>query len=120
MNLIVLMIVAVALLGLGGVALARQFDRQRTVEFDESAGIWSIDISVRIDDPASGRSLGVMKAVLGVSLIQEVADKAEHERATLHDPLQKLPLDVVDHRAIPHTQRRIEKRRGAHKEDAAR
>ena len=44
------------------------------VEFDDSAGIWSIDISVRIDDPASGRSLGVMKAVLGVSLIQEVAD----------------------------------------------
>ncbi len=45
------------------------------VEFDDSAGIWSVDISVRIDDPASGRSLGVMKAVLGVSLIQEVADK---------------------------------------------
>ena len=44
------------------------------VEFDKSAGIWSIDISVRIDDPASGRSLGVMKAVLGVSLIQEVAN----------------------------------------------
>jgi HAMP domain-containing protein len=44
------------------------------VEYDDSAGIWSIDISVRIDDPASGRSLGVMKAVLGVSLIQEVAD----------------------------------------------
>ena len=45
------------------------------VEFDESANIWSIDISVRIDDPASGRSLGVMKAVLGVSLIQEVANR---------------------------------------------
>ena len=44
------------------------------VEFDDSAGIWSVDISVRIDDPASGRSLGVMKAVLGVSLIQQVAD----------------------------------------------
>jgi HAMP domain-containing protein len=44
------------------------------VEFDDSAGIWSIDISVRIDDPQSGESLGVMKAVLGVSLIQEVAD----------------------------------------------
>ncbi len=44
------------------------------VEFDNSAGIWSVDISVRIDDPASGSSLGVMKAVLGVSLIQEVAN----------------------------------------------
>jgi len=44
------------------------------VEFDDSAGIWSVDISVRIDDARSGRSLGVMKTVLGVSLIQQVAD----------------------------------------------
>ena len=49
------------------------------VEFDDSAGIWSIDISVRIDDPCSGRSLGVMKAVLGVSLIQEVADNGARD-----------------------------------------
>lgn len=49
------------------------------VEFDESANIWSIDISVRIDDPTSGRSLGVMKAVLGVSLIQEVADNGARD-----------------------------------------
>jgi twitching motility protein PilJ len=49
------------------------------VEFDDSANIWSIDISVRIDDPASGRSLGVMKAVLGVSLIQEVADRGARD-----------------------------------------
>ena len=49
------------------------------VEFDKSANIWSIDISVRIDDPASGRSLGVMKAVLGVSLIQEVADNGARD-----------------------------------------
>jgi len=44
------------------------------VEYDDSAGIWSVDISVRIDDVRSGRSLGVMKTVLGVSLIQQVAD----------------------------------------------
>jgi twitching motility protein PilJ len=49
------------------------------VEFDDSANIWSIDISVRIDDPTSGRSLGVMKAVLGVSLIQEVADNGARD-----------------------------------------
>ncbi|HMB72605.1 MAG TPA: HAMP domain-containing protein [Gammaproteobacteria bacterium] len=49
------------------------------VEYDDSAGIWSVDISVRIDDPASGRSLGVMKAVLGVSLIQEVADNGARD-----------------------------------------
>jgi len=45
------------------------------VEYDDSAGIWSVDISVRIDDDRSGRSLGVMKTVLGVSLIQQVADE---------------------------------------------
>lgn len=44
------------------------------VEFDRSAQIWSVDISVRIDDPRTGNSAGVMKAVLSVSLIQEVAD----------------------------------------------
>jgi HAMP domain-containing protein len=51
------------------------------VEFDESAGIWSIDISVRIDDSSSGRSVGVMKAVLGVSLIQAVADDGARDVA---------------------------------------
>lgn len=49
------------------------------VEFDDSADIWSVDISVRIDDPASGVRLGVMKAVLGVSLIQEVANQRAEE-----------------------------------------
>jgi methyl-accepting chemotaxis protein PixJ len=44
------------------------------IEYDESAKIWSVDISVRIDDTVNGQSLGVMKAVLGVSLIQAVAD----------------------------------------------
>ncbi len=43
------------------------------VEYDRSAGIWSVDLSARIADP-SGEPWGVMKAVLGVSLIQEVAN----------------------------------------------
>jgi HAMP domain-containing protein len=46
------------------------------VEYDDSAGIWSIEISVRIDDPRNKDSLGVMKTVLGVSLIQQVATDA--------------------------------------------
>ena len=49
------------------------------VEYDSSAGIWSIDISVRIDDDQTGERLGVMKSVLGVSLIQEVADRRAKE-----------------------------------------
>lgn len=52
------------------------------VEFDSSAGIWSIDISVRIDDNQTNRRLGVMKAVLGVSLIQEVSDVRAKEIAS--------------------------------------
>ena len=44
------------------------------VEFDDSAGIWSVEVSVRITDQNTGRNVGVMKAVLGVSLIQEVSD----------------------------------------------
>ena len=46
------------------------------VVFDDSAGIWSVDISVRIDDPATGESLGVLKTVLGVSLLQALAEAA--------------------------------------------
>ncbi|MEM7404235.1 MAG: HAMP domain-containing protein [Pseudomonadota bacterium] len=46
------------------------------VEFDDSAGIWSIEISVRIVDPRNNDSLGVMKTVLGISLIQGVTDDA--------------------------------------------
>ena len=49
------------------------------VEFDSSADIWSIDISVRVDDPQTGKKLGVMKSVLGVSLIQEISDKRAEE-----------------------------------------
>ncbi len=49
------------------------------VEYDDSAGIWSVDISVRIDDDKTGKRLGVMKSVLGVSLIQAVADDRASE-----------------------------------------
>ncbi|MDH3451721.1 MAG: hypothetical protein OEN20_04820, partial [Gammaproteobacteria bacterium] len=49
------------------------------VEYDDSAGIWAIEISVRIDDPVTNTRLGVMKTVLGVSLIQEVATAGANE-----------------------------------------
>jgi HAMP domain-containing protein len=50
-----------------------------TIEYDDSAGIWSIEISVRVDHPQTGAALGVMKSVLGVSLLQEVADLHESQ-----------------------------------------
>ena len=50
------------------------------VMFDDSAGIWSIDISVRIDDLGQGRAVGVMKTVLDLAPIQDSADA--HARET--------------------------------------
>ncbi len=46
------------------------------VEYDESAGVWSVEISVRIDDPAGTRPLGVMKTVLAIEPVQKIADRA--------------------------------------------
>ena len=43
------------------------------VGFDESAGVWSIDVSARIDNPRTGEPLGVLKAVLDISAVQVLA-----------------------------------------------
>ncbi|MBI3635011.1 MAG: methyl-accepting chemotaxis protein [Candidatus Rokubacteria bacterium] len=45
------------------------------VTFDESAGVWSIAISVRIDNPRTKQPLGVMKAVLDITAVQELATR---------------------------------------------
>ena len=44
------------------------------VQYDESMGAWAIDISVRIDDPATENPVGVMQAALSIALLQEIAD----------------------------------------------
>jgi len=51
------------------------------VEYDDSAGIYSIAISARIDDPNTGRRLGVMKTVLDVGAVQVMASEAAEELA---------------------------------------
>jgi methyl-accepting chemotaxis protein len=43
------------------------------VGFDESAGVWSIDVSARIDHPRTAEPLGVLKAVLDISAVQTLA-----------------------------------------------
>ncbi len=43
------------------------------VEFDESAGVFSVDIAVRIDNLGTKRRLGVMKAALSISFVQDIA-----------------------------------------------
>jgi methyl-accepting chemotaxis protein len=45
------------------------------VTFDESAGVWSVAISVRVDDPRSKQPLGVMKAILDISAVQQLASR---------------------------------------------
>jgi methyl-accepting chemotaxis protein len=46
------------------------------VTYDESAGVWSVAISVRINQPRTREPLGVMKAVLDISAVQAIASKA--------------------------------------------
>ena len=53
---------------------SRGREPKRTLPKPKLKRVWSVDISVRIDDPQTGERVGVMKSVLGVSLLQEVAD----------------------------------------------
>lgn len=46
------------------------------VAYDESAGVWSVDISIRIDGPDGNAPLGVMKTVLAIEPLQKIADEA--------------------------------------------
>ena len=44
------------------------------VEHDDSSGLWSIDISVRIDEHGTNDPIGVMLAVLAIEPIHSIAD----------------------------------------------
>ena len=53
------------------------------VEYDDSAEVWSMSLSLRIDDPDDGAPLGVLHAALApLDVVQDVADRAEE---TLRD-----------------------------------
>ena len=45
------------------------------IGYDESAGVWSVDISVRINVSDSGEPVGVMKTVLAIDSVQRIADR---------------------------------------------
>lgn len=47
------------------------------VEYDDSAEVWSMALSLRIDDPDDGTPLGVLHAVLALDVVQDIADRAE-------------------------------------------
>ena len=44
------------------------------VDYDQSAELFSVEIAVRIEDPATGEALGVLRSVLGIGFVQEFAD----------------------------------------------
>ncbi len=48
------------------------------IEYDESAGVWSLDIAIRIDDPDDRTPLGVLKSVLSIAPVQRIADRNAH------------------------------------------
>ena len=45
------------------------------IEYDDSAGVWSVDISIRIDDPEDKKPLGVIKTVLSIDPVQRIAER---------------------------------------------
>ena len=47
------------------------------IEYDESAAVWSVALSLRIDDPDGGVPVGVLKAILALNAVQDAADHAE-------------------------------------------
>ena len=46
-----------------------------SVKYDENIGAWEIDISVRIDDPATENPVGVIQVAMTISLLQDIADQ---------------------------------------------
>lgn len=44
------------------------------VKYDNSAGVWAVEIAIRIDDSNTNTPLGVMKSVLAIEPIQKIAD----------------------------------------------
>ena len=59
------------------------------VMYDEKADRWVLDISMRIDDPATGKPAGVLQAALSIASIQGIADRYRErgygERITVAD-----------------------------------
>jgi methyl-accepting chemotaxis protein len=45
------------------------------IEYDDSAGIYAVAIAMRIDDPATGQPLGVLKAALDVGRLQGLVNE---------------------------------------------
>jgi signal transduction histidine kinase len=65
------------------------------VEFDESAGVYSINVGVRIDDK-DGNFLGVMKTVLNIEEVVEILKEVRSEMKEMHGGHATMEFKLVN------------------------
>ncbi len=68
------------------------------VDYIESAGVFSTDVAVRIDDPRTGDPVGVLNAALDVGVLLDVADRhaaAEAVDVTILDDTGRVLADTA-------------------------
>ena len=67
------------------------------IEFDASANVWAVDLSVRIHDRGTRNPIGVMKAILSIRFAQLFADRVSRRLSApgqlLHAQLSSAALD---------------------------
>jgi len=67
------------------------------IEFDSSANVWAVDLSVRIHDRATRNPIGVMKAILSIRFVQLFTDRVARRLSApghlLHAQLSNSTLD---------------------------
>lgn len=87
------------------------------VDYDDSAGVFSVDISVRIDQPGTNRPVGVLKTSLSIAFVQQFAgvranDSVEYlvaladgrliaDSSSNHAPLRMMSLNFAGAAASP-------------------
>ena len=69
------------------------------IEFDASANVWAVDLSVRIHDRGTRNPIGVMKAILSIRFVQLFTDRvARRLSAPGHLLHTQLPASTLDGR----------------------
>ncbi len=67
------------------------------IEFDASANVWAVDLSVRIHDRGTRNPIGVMKAILSIRFVQLFTDRVARRLSApghlLHAQLSNSTLD---------------------------
>ena len=77
------------------------------VEFDDTSGLWSMDVSLRIDEPATQNPIGVVKTVLAVEPIHQIADMAARTTRGVHVQIATTGGALVAETASDHAPDRV-------------